>query len=347
MNSGIPGAAGMGARHAKLAFQSLGQDIKNGTVRDQLVEGTASLIYLARNPFSEIRESLLRRKYALADNQWSRNTYQRMAGYEIDRQQRMSRQYAMVEYSVLQQRQRNAGWDSVHFALDAFGMIPGVGEVADVVNAGLYSARGMKGQAAISATAAIPFIGWAATGTKNAYRGVRNISKAINTADTIADGLRMVKTGGNLSDIARFGNNLDFMVKAPKVGGRINPSDFARSLQGGTRYPGVDRFRDITLKKGKIVYGGAPGQSNFYTTPSAIRKAGGSRTSLFEGLQVKPHRKYGYRPGVTAYRVTEDTHAAFGRALSNSDYGPGGLPQLVVPDYEKVLQPVYSIPLGR
>ena len=37
------------------------------------------------------------------------------------------------------------------------------------------------------------------------------------------------------------------------------PSDFARSLQGSGSYPGVDRYRDISLKKGTIIYGGQCG----------------------------------------------------------------------------------------
>jgi len=70
------------------------------------------------------------------------------------------------------------------------------------------------------------------------------------------------------------------------IAAETTPSQFARSLQGSGNYPGVDVFRDITLKKGTIIYGGYPGQSAFYTTSSAISRVGDSASELFQGLQV-------------------------------------------------------------
>jgi hypothetical protein len=122
-------------------------------------------------------------------------------------------------------------------------------------------------------------------------------------------------------------------------------SSFARSLQGKGSYSGVDRFRDITLKEGRVIFGGAPGQSNFYTTASGLRRAGGSSENLFSGLQVAPHPVFGYRPGVTAYQVLTDTPAAFGLTIANSHLGRGGLPQIVIQNYQDVLRPLYSVPL--
>ena len=131
-------------------------------------------------------------------------------------------------------------------------------------------------------------------------------------------------------------------VKAAKTA-----SQTARALQGNEKYPGVDRFRDITLRKGKIVYGGVPGQTAFYTTESGLARANGSRSVLFQGLQVVKNPKHGYRAGVMAYEVLEDTPAAFARTLANPQHGPGGLPQIVIPDYETVLRPLYYIQLGQ
>lgn len=129
------------------------------------------------------------------------------------------------------------------------------------------------------------------------------------------------------------------------VAARGEPSQFARSLQGSGNYPGIDRFRDIALKEGKIIYGGAPGQTPFYTTASALRRSGGSAEKLFQGLQVAPHPEFGYRPGVTAYEVVRDTPAAFGRTLANPQHGAGRLPQIVIEDYRDALRPIYSVPL--
>lgn len=136
-----------------------------------------------------------------------------------------------------------------------------------------------------------------------------------------------------------------FSFLAEFVATNRTPSQFARGLQGSGSYPGVDTFKDITLKKGTVIYGGAPGQSNFYTTASALERSGGSSSSLFQGLQVSPHPSFGYRPGVTAYEVMDDLPAAFGRTLANPQHGAGGLPQIVIENYDSVLKPIYSVPL--
>jgi len=54
-----------------------------------------------------------------------------------------------------------------------------VGEVADLANAAWYTAEGDYTMAALSAAAAIPFVGWAATGAKAGrvlYRGMTEAS---------------------------------------------------------------------------------------------------------------------------------------------------------------------------
>ena len=80
------------------------------------------------------------------------------------------------------------GWlDVVQTGLDVVGMIPVVGEVADLANAGIYAARGDYANAALSASAAIPIIGTAATGAKlaiKAGKAIKTVKKANNLADT-------------------------------------------------------------------------------------------------------------------------------------------------------------------
>jgi len=58
----------------------------------------------------------------------------------------------------------------VHAVLDVAGMIPVVGEVADLANAAIYAAEGDYVNASLSAAAAVPFAGWAATGAKAGMR---------------------------------------------------------------------------------------------------------------------------------------------------------------------------------
>ncbi len=122
----------------------------------------------------------------------------------------------------------------------------------------------------------------------------------------------------------------------------LAPSIFAKNQQGSGLYPGIDRFKDITLQKGTIIFGGAPGQSSFYTTSNAIKRAENSASKLFQGLQVAPHPLNGYRPGMTAYEVIDDIPSAFGRTLANPQNGVGGLPQLVIPNWQSTLRPIYT-----
>ncbi|MER0444440.1 hypothetical protein ABR738_07595 [Streptomyces sp. Edi4] len=46
------------------------------------------------------------------------------------------------------------------------GMVPGAGEVADLANTGWYGLEGGTLNASLSAAAAVPGLGWGATGTK-------------------------------------------------------------------------------------------------------------------------------------------------------------------------------------
>ena len=56
--------------------------------------------------------------------------------------------------------------DSIHMALMAAGMTPGIGNVADLTDATLYALEGELGNAAWSAAAAIPIIGQMVSGRR-------------------------------------------------------------------------------------------------------------------------------------------------------------------------------------
>ena len=71
--------------------------------------------------------------------------------------------------------QKASPW--VHGALDIVGLIPGVGEVTDGINAVIYTAEGDYVSAGLSAAAMIPFAGWGATAGKFAKRGVSALVK--------------------------------------------------------------------------------------------------------------------------------------------------------------------------
>lgn len=76
------------------------------------------------------------------------------------------------------------GSDVVHGALDVAGLVPGVGEIADLANAAIYATEGDYVNAGISAAAAVPFAGWGAAAVKAGKR----IDDAVNAG-------RAAKTG--------------------------------------------------------------------------------------------------------------------------------------------------------
>lgn len=67
---------------------------------------------------------------------------------------------------------------------------------------------------------------------------------------------------------------------------KIEPASMAKMWQGNDLYPGIDDWKNIVLKKGTKIWGGAPGQSNFYSSEKVIQEVNHDATKLFRGLQV-------------------------------------------------------------
>lgn len=88
----------------------------------------------------------------------------------------------------------------VHIALDALGLIPVGGELADLTNGLLYLIEGDGVNASLSVASAVPIAGWASVSTKYAMK----IIDASQTATTIATKVKLTwKVVGN---IVEFGN---------------------------------------------------------------------------------------------------------------------------------------------
>ena len=71
--------------------------------------------------------------------------------------------------------------DDLQTGLDIAGLVPGVGEFADLANAGIYAIKGDKVNTALSLASAIPIAGWAATGGKY----VNKIDKVVEAEQTL------------------------------------------------------------------------------------------------------------------------------------------------------------------
>ncbi len=123
----------------------------------------------------------------------------------------------------------NKGWkDWAHGALDLAGMIPGVGNVADVVNAGWYALEGDKTMAAASLAAAIPGAGLAAGATKIGTK----VARAYKTADKALDAGKMVR--GGVDDAVKVIKNRATGAVGPGwvKGFRGNPKSLTRTAVG-------------------------------------------------------------------------------------------------------------------
>ncbi len=142
---------------------------------------------------------------------------------------------------------------------------------------------------------------------------VANSSKVVKT--TISATQTAVNTGASLF-------NID------------SPSTLAGKWQGHGDYPGIDNWTDVTIKKGSYVWGGYPGQSNFYTTTSDIMSAGNDANIIFKGLQVGTTKEFPlYRSYMNLYEVPYDMNIAISQAMANPQFGVGGFTQLFFPDF--------------
>ncbi|MEV0635523.1 polymorphic toxin-type HINT domain-containing protein [Streptomyces sp. NPDC050619] len=100
-------------------------------------------------------------------------------------------------------------WSDIgHAALDVAGLIPVVGEAADLANCGWYAAEGNAVDAALSCASAIPFAGYGATAAKAARYGDR----ALDAIDTAGDTAR---AADNATDAGRAADN----ATPPSAGG--------------------------------------------------------------------------------------------------------------------------------
>ena len=67
--------------------------------------------------------------------------------------------------------------DKIHLGLGVAGMVPAIGNIADLFDAGIYTAEGDKFGAGLALAAAVPGMGLAAGGTK-LLKGAKNLKKA-------------------------------------------------------------------------------------------------------------------------------------------------------------------------
>ena len=117
--------------------------------------------------------------------------------------------------------------------------------------------------------------------------------------------------------------------------------------QGSGDYPGVDEWATATIPAGLDLYGGLPGQSEYYTIDQTLIDADTMQIAYWESLQVKAHPTFGYRPDVGVFDLNTTTTVAISRTLANPQYGAGGAWQIYVEDFTTDLTVLDTIPLQQ
>jgi hypothetical protein len=119
----------------------------------------------------------------------------------------------------------------------------------------------------------------------------------------------------------------------------------AKRWQGSGNYPGVDAWEVFEISANTKLYGGLPGQSEFYSVEKSLLDVNYDKVKYWESLQVAPHPTFGYRPKVGEYTVNVLIKVAVSKTLANPKYGQGGAWQVFVNDYTKTLTFIKEIPL--
>ena len=145
--------------------------------------------------------------------------------------------------------------DWVQGGLDLAGLAPGIGEIADGLNALIYVGRGDYVNAGLSAAAMIPFVGWGATGAKLTNKAI----KYSKLADNI----------GTTRKIIEF-------QKTTPINTRIL---FNNATQGGAK-------RIIQTVKGPIIHATMPDGSSVMLRNLTTKSHAGNHTTIqFIGSQ--------------------------------------------------------------
>jgi RHS repeat-associated protein len=161
--------------------------------------------------------------------------------------------------------------DLGHAALDVVGLVPVVGEVADVANGVWYAAEGNYVDAALSMASAIPLAGYGATAVKAVRYGDRVID-AVDTANDVRRAADRVNDARRLADdVPTPGRTVDGPPVATRADTPSTPTR-ADTPAGPPRVdtPAAPPRVDTPAMPARATTGGAPGPTVVYR--------GGSRT---------------------------------------------------------------------
>lgn len=146
-------------------------------------------------------------------------------------------------------------WGSplTHGLLDAVGLIPGVGEIADGANALIYTAEGDKANAALSVAAMVPGVGMAATVGKWGKKGLdiaQNTKAAATAAEAAGKGARQAGEAAQ-GAAAKVGDDIPAGAPKPPGGGRSDGGYVEGASKSGKYSRNLAERRKALLRDAK------------------------------------------------------------------------------------------------
>lgn len=200
---------------------------------------------------------------------------------------------------------KDNGSDLGHAALDVAGLVPGIGEAADLANAAWYGAEGDAANAALSAAAAVPFAGWGASAVKAGKYAVKGADAAQGAAKAADAGQSTAKTASKAADAGAGGAKT---APAPK------PAPKSGSVSAGKPSGGGGGKAGGTTSGGQKASGGGSGGGK-------AANGGGSSATKNAGNGVGPNNQN------IVYRnlnSADDPAKGLTAKNPNATYKPGG-----------------------
>ena len=150
---------------------------------------------------------------------------------------------------------------------------------------------------------------------------------------TISDAIGGAITGGLTSALGPATT----LARSVGQGAAIGAVSSGTSNMAATTIDYLTEHHTLNGALDDILYRGEPNGTEYFTTLDAVEGSGRNATTLFEGLQVKPHPIYGFRGQVSGYRFTKTVTVGYGQALANPQFGSGGLDQFYIPNVQKLI----------
>jgi hypothetical protein len=107
--------------------------------------------------------------------------------------------------------------------------------------------------------------------------------------------------------------------------------------QGNSADYDSDVWGVVSLYPGDKLYGGWPGQTEYYTDAETIRAFATTPVALWAALQVHTNFTHGRRMYIAEYSVLWPVSVPAGRCTANASFGSGGGFQYMIADYDQLL----------